>query len=611
MQCCNPFLFMPKKLFVALKHYVWGRVRKDAEISSSHSDGESVIRQIAFAYFSIIFSTVGLAATSGLILLFLSREQTFEASLLISLFLSISIFTIFRQIPLQPRILSTIGLLFVHGITAIAGFANPATGIFIIFLACFLSVVFYAERGLTTALAANLIVLTAVIAVEMTDYNLFSQYNLADIIVISLVFNAIWLGVSLPIITLRKIMVQSTGIVGQYRKMLQSKHREYLVALRKSEESELLKTAFLSNVSHEIRTPMNAILGFSNLLSHPGIGNEEKERFIELINQNGRNLMTLLDDIIDVSKMDSGQLDIKNSKVVLDEFMRDLHSHFSAEAKRKSGDSIKIYYRSSAPEDLSVLVDSQKLRQVMFQLMGNALKFTDRGFVEFGYSVVDEDQLLFHVKDTGIGIPYGREEDVFKRFSKFNQNRNRLFGGTGIGLSIAQSLVTMMGGRIWVEPQTGKGSLFYFTIPFHKAKPTSQLSADSASLPGMYNWQGRTFLVAEDEEDNFRYIEVALSLSNANLIWARDGKEAVDLFRKKRNIDLVLMDIKMPRLDGYSATRQIRQFSDVPVIAQTAYSLTDEKDKLIKAGCDDYISKPIGYSDLLYKIHKYVPSTNN
>ena len=228
-----------------------------------------------------------------------------------------------------------------------------------------------------------------------------------------------------------------------------------------------------------------------------------------------------------------------------------------------------------------------------------------------GYTLLDNEFMKFYVKDTGIGLPKGKEDEIFERFSKYNNDKERLYGGTGIGLSIAKHLVELMGGEIWVESEPLVGTTFYFTLPFHKIESKQAGKQKKGPKAHVYNWEGKTFLVAEDEEDNFRYIEVALSLSNASLIWARDGKEAVEIFRKISHIDLVLMDIKMPLLDGYSATREIKKIDrNVPVIAQTAYALSEEKDKSLAAGCDDYIAKPISYEDLLSTIHKFVPGNS-
>ncbi|MFT3737343.1 MAG: ATP-binding protein [Breznakibacter sp.] len=397
----------------------------------------------------------------------------------------------------------------------------------------------------------------------------------------------------------------------RYQKILRKEHDELNEAKRKAEESDMLKSAFLSNMSHEIRTPMNAILGFSNLLSHPELSEVEKQEFVNLIRINGKNLMTLVEDIIDISKIESGQLHLKNGPCHLHHLLMDVYESFFDDIQRRGLYNLKLYLKEGLmDENLMILTDGHRLKQIMVNLVGNAIKFTERGYVEFGYTVGDDNNYLaFYVKDTGIGLPKGKEHEIFDRFSKFSNDKQRLYGGTGIGLSIAKHLVELLGGGISVESRPMDGTTFKFTLPFHRIGVRMAGIHEIDRNRKNYNWEGKTFLVAEDEEDNFRYIEVALALSNASLIWARDGKEAVEIFRKVGNIDLVLMDIKMPFMDGYMATQEIKRLStNVPVIAQTAYAMSEEREKSFAAGCDDYIAKPIGYEDLLRTIHKFVPS---
>jgi signal transduction histidine kinase/CheY-like chemotaxis protein len=423
-----------------------------------------------------------------------------------------------------------------------------------------------------------------------------------------LVINLITLS---PLASLLNGLVFSLEKEKRFRRLLRREHEDLALAKRKAEESDRLKTAFLSNMSHEIRTPMNAILGFSNLLSHPEINTSEKEEFVNLIKINGKNLLTLVEDIIDISKIDSGQLVIKNSPCRLHDLLMSVYESFFDDIKRRGLMNLKLYLKEGiSDENIQILTDAHRLKQIFVNLVGNAVKFTERGFVEFGYTLSDDQFIRFYVKDTGIGLPKGKEEDIFNRFFKYNNDKERLYGGTGIGLSIAKHLVELMGGEIWVESEPLVGTTFYFTLPYHKLATPNGGKEAQKEPQRTFNWEGKTFLVAEDEEDNFRYIEVALSLSNASLIWARDGQEAVEIFRKVDNIDLVLMDIKMPLLDGYSATREIKKLNrEVPVIAQTAYALSEEKEKSMAAGCDDYIAKPIGYDDLLNTIHRFVPGS--
>jgi len=416
----------------------------------------------------------------------------------------------------------------------------------------------------------------------------------------------------LPLVSLLNGLLFNLEKETRFRRLLRREHEDLALAKRKAEESDHLKTAFLSNMSHEIRTPMNAILGFSNLLSHPDISRNEKDEFINLIRLNGKNLLTLVEDIIDISKIDSGQLRIKNSPCQLHQVMTEVYDSFHDDIKRRGLFNLKLYLKEGVSDKaIRVLTDEHRLKQILTNLIGNAIKFTERGFVEFGYTHEKDQFLQFYVKDTGIGIPKDKENQIFDRFSKFNSDKERIYGGTGIGLTIAKHLINLMGGEIWAESEPHIGTTFYFTIPYHRlAIPDHKIEVRQEQNKD-FNWEGKTFLVAEDEEDNFRYIEVALALSNASLIWARDGQEAVDVFKRIDDIDLVLMDIKMPLMDGYTATREIKNISKhVPVIAQTAYTMSEEKEKSRQAGCDDYIAKPIGYDDLLSTINRFIPSNS-
>ena len=567
-----------------------------------------------FSYFSLVFSTLGFFVTVYFLLHFLSHDLLGQALVVSVWYLCVVLLIIFHQIPFRVRSLGVLLMFFVLGGLALVQFQSFVVSLVVLFLAGQLSTLFYGLKGCVWSAAISYIVLGIPFLMQslgwsgIPTFDKISGLNFSGYVLWFPLLNA---GSSIPLVALWEGIRFNVDKGNHYNQSFNEKIDQLQVAKRKAEESETLKSAFLANMSHEIRTPMNAILGFSNLLTHPGISDKEKKEFVDLINQNGRNLMTLMDDIIDMAKMDSGQLQIKHAPCKLNEMLVELYDQFTGEIRRKSGEGLRIYFKPGCSEELTILTDGYRLRQILFHLLGNSVKFTDKGFVEFGYAIEDESFLLFYVKDTGVGIPAGKELEVFKRFSKFNQDHHRLYGGTGIGLSIAQNLVDLLGGKIWVESQALKGSKFNFTIPYHRiSRPIPKVNI-GMDMPMMYNWHGKTFLVAEDEEDNFRYIEVALSLSNASLIWARDGREAVDIFRRIKNIDLVLMDIKMPRLDGYSAKQEIRMLSNVPVIAQTAYALSDEREKSLMAGCDDFISKPIGYNDLLYTIHKYVPSETN
>ncbi len=567
-------------------------------------------RERIFHYFSLAIISIGLIVYIYYGLTFLEAKQYPYAIFATFVFLSALFASSVKSLPFRFKVSWIIFLIFLIGVYSLyESFISPM-GYVLLFSYTILSGILLGHKGAIRTIFINALTFLVLgiafysqlfdLPTPSIDLKLYTNITISFLVV-----NLVTL---FPLISFLNGLVFSLEKERRLRKLLRREHEDLALAKKKAEESDHLKTAFLSNMSHEIRTPMNAILGFSNLLSHPEINATEKEEFVNLIKINGKNLLTLVEDIIDISKIDSGQLVIKNAPTRLHDLLMTVYESFFDDIKRRGLINLKLYLKEGVgDENIQILTDGHRLKQIFVNLVGNAVKFTDRGFVEFGYSMLDDQFVQFYVKDTGIGLPKGKEGDIFNRFSKYNNDKERLYGGTGIGLSIAKHLVELMGGEIWVESEPLVGTTFYFTLPFHKieSKPTGKKNHEKNHV---YNWEGKTFLVAEDEEDNFRYIEVALSLSNASLIWARDGKEAIEIFKKVNNIDLVLMDIKMPLLDGYSATREIKKIdSSVPVIAQTAYALSEEKEKSLAAGCDDYIAKPISYEDLLSTIHKFVP----
>lgn len=369
-------------------------------------------------------------------------------------------------------------------------------------------------------------------------------------------------------------------------------------AKEKAEESNLLKTAFLANLSHEVRTPMNAIMGFSELLLSENIPPSHKEKYINYINNSGAVLLNLIDDIIDIAKMQAGQLAIKKIKCDLSTLMYDLYHSYAQLTKAQKGDAVKLNcINPDTRNQIKFNTDPLRLRQIFTNLLGHSLKYTDNGTITFGYNYHDAligKPLQFYVHDTGIGLSGESKQMVFDRFYKVEDDNLRFFRGAGLGITISKNLVSLLGGEIWVESEPDKGTKFYFQFPAEDVviaidqKNIVTKELDYSVLTG------KTILVAEDEDINFIYIEELLRKYEMNILHARNGQEAVEIFTTNPEIGLVLMDIKMPIMDGYEATRMIKEHNHkVPIIAQTAYALAGEKDKIIEAGCDDYLSKPI------------------
>ena len=383
---------------------------------------------------------------------------------------------------------------------------------------------------------------------------------------------------------------------------LKKAQEETLKAKEKAEESDRLKTEFINNMSHEIRTPMNGILGFSELLSTPDLPPEKLINYISIIQNSGKQLMRIIDDILEISKLGTKQVKAIENKVYLNDLFLELFSIFDIRAKENK---TPLYLKKGLPDTESmVLTDSSKLNKILSNLLENALKFTNKGFIEFGYRVKN-DTIMIYVKDTGIGIKPEKQETIFERFSQEEKKVSEHAGGLGLGLSIAKENAELLGGTITLESEKGKGSTFYITIPY---KPFEDNNIIKTKKKTMTDKKTQTILIAEDEEVNFIYIETLLEYFVKDLIvlHAIDGKQAVELCKERSDIDFVLMDLKMPVMDGYEATKLIKEFRpDLPVIAQTAYSTPEEKEKALKAGCDDFISKPISKEIFSKVIDKY------
>ena len=381
--------------------------------------------------------------------------------------------------------------------------------------------------------------------------------------------------------------------------------RQLKLAKEKAEESDKLKSAFLANMSHEIRTPMNAILGFANLLKSRKIDKKRKETFIDIINAKSRQLLQIISDIIDISKIEAGQITIVNKNFSLNELINQLALYFKT-LKKQDNKPIEINLHYGLPMENSYIhSDNVRIEQILTNLLSNAYKFTELGNIDIGYEIEDLKNILFYVKDTGIGLTEFEQSVIFDRFRQVSTSFNRLYCGTGLGLSISKGLVDKLKGTIWVESEINKGSTFYFKIPYVPGMAAKKISkrANKSKL----NWKGKTILIAEDEDTNFTFIDTLLKPTSAAVIRAKDGKEAINICKKNSKIDLVLMDIKLPKINGLEATKQIRKFrKSLPIIAHTAYAMSVDEDECLKAGCDAYICKPVKIDPLLKLIHQYI-----
>jgi len=369
--------------------------------------------------------------------------------------------------------------------------------------------------------------------------------------------------------------------------------------------------SLLMNISHEIRTPLNGILGFAEIMRKTELEGEEKEKYINIIKSCGKSILKIVDDVIDLSNIETGQVKIVKEDFPLGKFMTDIYDYFKNDELFRQKETVEIRLSMNLDGQSLIHSDRKRIWQVLINIIGNALKYTEKGYIEIGCKIQETDHpkkgnqdLLFFVKDTGIGIEESLRDSIFERFVKIEHEISRLYGGTGLGLSIARDLAEMMDGRIWFDSEVGVGSQFYFLLPNSvSAFNGKDKLLSSKELKAKYNWLGKRVLIVEDDEMSFVYLKEVLKSTQIDILRAKNGNQAIELFEANPDIDLVLMDIKLPEMDGYEATRRIKQIRPmIPVIAQTAYAMADDQQKILQVGCDDYISKPINRRKLLQTI---------
>lgn len=394
-----------------------------------------------------------------------------------------------------------------------------------------------------------------------------------------------------------------------HNRILSIEKKELAKAKKKAEESDQLKSAFLANMSHEIRTPMNAILGFGELLKNPSLSQIKKENYINIIQTKGNQLLHLINDIIDFSRIEANYVTINPLPIQLNQLFDELMLTYERvmDIEKKSTNLKLSFHRGLDNNKSYLLADSNRLKQVLSNLLDNAIKFTVKGEIQAGYELIETNKLQFYVKDTGIGISAEKQSVIFERFRQAGDNEHNFYGGTGLGLSIVKSLVELAGGEIWLKSEPAVGSEFYFTMPFRPV--TKGNNSDKIIQLGNIeiNWTGKIILVAEDDDDNYYFLEELIIDTGATLIRARDGKETMDIALSNIKIDLILMDIKMPLLNGFEAAKRIKAVKEnVPIIAQTASAMEEDRSKAIAANCNDYISKPIEREKLFLLMSKYL-----
>ena len=375
---------------------------------------------------------------------------------------------------------------------------------------------------------------------------------------------------------------------------IEKRTKELQISKEKAEESDRLKSAFLANMSHEIRTPMNGILGFTNLLQKPNLTGVKQREYIEIIKKSGDRMLNTVNNIIDISKIESGQMKVSFSSVNIGDNLNHLYSFFKPEVHKKGMQLISN--NVFIEEEILIQTDEEKLNSILTNLVKNAIKYSIKGQIEFGFELKKDNEktwLEFYVKDSGIGIPKERQHAIFERFIQADIEDKHARQGSGLGLTISKAYVEVLGGKIWVDSKVEKGSTFYFTIPYIETlkNEISQENIDAGDDSLTLNLK---VLITEDDETSSELLSIISDRFAKEIIYSKTGKESIIACQNNPDFDLILMDIQLPGMNGYEVTRKIREFNkEVVIIAQTAYGFSGDREKALDAGCNDYISKPI------------------
>jgi len=402
--------------------------------------------------------------------------------------------------------------------------------------------------------------------------------------------------------------------IGSDISKLKKTEEELIKAKEKAIEADSLKTSFLANMSHEIRTPLNVINGFTELLLDEDLSSEQKNEYTLYIKNSIKDLTNLINDIIDISKIETKQIEIIHAECAINKLLDELYIIYNQALNLKKDKKIKLFLNKDIiDEDFCILTDGNRLKQIFTNLIDNAIKFTVVGSIEFGYKILNDAEhfqnpiIEFFVKDSGKGIDEKYHQLIFERFRKIENHKIKFNNGTGLGLAISKNLIELLGGIIRVESEPSEGSIFYFNIPFVEVSNSIRFSEENLNFAKKNNWKNKLILIAEDELLNFKFLQEIFKKFGAEILRSTNGIETVELCKKHPEISLILMDIRMPELDGFEATRMIRTFRpELPIIAQTAYAMSNKKEECLNAGCNEFISKPTEIKTLLDILNKYL-----
>ncbi len=411
-------------------------------------------------------------------------------------------------------------------------------------------------------------------------------------------------GIQIPIIkSVTSIILQGRKyLIESFVDITELKFTENQLRIAKeiAEESDRIKLAFFRTLSHELRTPLNAIIGFSNLLMS-NLSNEEVYEYSESINESGNMLLNIIQDMLDLTVMEGERIKFRKKEFKLNELFNELPLVIEKFQNSEQKQHLDIkFIPTISDQDTTIYSNSSKIKQILIKLLSNAIKFTKEGLIEYGYNIF-KNEILFFVKDTGIGISKEKQKIIFEKFRQADDSLTREFGGIGLGLALVKRMVELLDGEIWFESSLNIGSTFYFNIP-NKHKENSSLK-----LPENIDFSDKTILITEDEKSNYYLIKTMLVLTKVNILKAENGQEALDICAKDSKVDLVIMDLKMPVMNGFEATKKIKfLFPELPIVVVSAYSSKSEQEKAFESGCDEFITKPINKRELFTTVYQYL-----
>ncbi len=388
--------------------------------------------------------------------------------------------------------------------------------------------------------------------------------------------------------------------------LVDERTKELLQAKEEAEKNNRIKTAFFENTSHEIRTPMNTILGFINLLSDSTNSQETRDYYLRIVNESGKNLLRVIEDIIDFSLIQTGEFRLSKSNIEVIGLIKQRVLIYRQKVARENRE---VNILMELPnKQMEICLDRNKFIRLIDILVENAVKYTEKGYVKLGIEKIEEKNITFFVEDTGIGIDSKKLNILFDRFFVVEEeNPAKLLPGTDLSLALAQKLTHIMGGKIWVESETNQGAKFFFTVP-NEVKQTYK-SEECENKMQNISWRGKNILIAEDDEANFILLKTVFAKTGAEIFHAKDGVELLELLSANTDIDLIIMDIKMPRMSGLNALKIIKEnYKDIPVIAQTAFDQAFHKEKCLELGCTDFLTKPLKIEKLLITVSKHLIS---